>query len=512
MPKHNKWLVNIFSDKTRIPPENQEFRGIAGLTHIIEGYLSTLPVIAKVLNRNVVFTPPYISLCNSHNNNKFVDSDNTWDDYIDMNIIDNYDRNPPFTFKDNGDIQTELSYIYYDGNIDINSIDNNIQIIILSTYNNPSINLEHWHYINIPQNLDIKYSKYNNLKHEFSISLKLKHNVNNIISTFKLNKYIFVHIRRGDVLYESNYAPSFGTYVYTSPKYIIKTLNRYPTNFDIIISTNEGCSIYKNKLATLLNKLVRNSHRNFYFEDDLFNNLPSNVIHDNYKKFQILHELAKLSTINIGTQRLRLGTTIDFKLEYFNHTKTFYICSYGDSTMLSSSLKKYGNVEHIHSRYPPNELEFIGGQNGGNAHYEKFNGIKIPNDKLDNYNVIFIYINPVKAIFSRFEDSLHLGNIETDTTTTKNDVIAQMKDLYGLTEFYNNYTTPKERNYPIYCVRYEELFEKQNELSHILGIGPLNLVQNPPIRHHDKEVFYKLYTVYLDLIKRMDKNKFIEVR
>ena len=197
-----------------------------------------------------------------------------------------------------------------------------------------------------------------------------------------------------------------------------------------------------------------------------------------------------------------------------DYNKTFYICSYGGcgSSMLTESLKKYGNAEHIHSRYPPKELEFIGKQNGGTAHFEKFNGIKIPNSHIDNYYVIYIYRNPVKAIFSRFKRQGHLKNIETNTITTTDDVINQMKDLYELTEFYNNYTTPNKRNYKIYCVRYEEIFEKQNELSQILGIGPLNLVQKPPRRHYDKEVFYKLYAVYIDLIKRMDKNKFIEVR
>lgn len=194
--------------------------------------------------------------------------------------------------------------------------------------------------------------------------------------------------------------------------------------------------------------------------------------------------------------------------------KTFYICSYGGcgSTMLYNALLKYGDAVHIHSRFPPNSLEYTGNKKGGVCYHEWFNGIKIPHNELNNYYVIYIYRNPINTILSRFSWASHLKNIQTDTNTTITDVITQMKDLYGITEFYNNYTIPKDRNYPIYCVKYEEIFEKQNELSHILGIGPLNLVSNPKRRDYNKEVYNKLYTVYLDLIKKMDKNKFIEVR
>ena len=42
--------------------------------------------------------------------------------------------------------------------------------------------------------------------------------------------------------------------------------------------------------------------------------------------------------------------------------KTFYICSYGGSgsTILCKALSKYGESVHIHSRFPPNQLEFVG--------------------------------------------------------------------------------------------------------------------------------------------------------
>ena len=47
--------------------------------------------------------------------------------------------------------------------------------------------------------------------------------------------------------------------------------------------------------------------------------------------------------------------------------KIFYVCSYGGSgsKMLCSALKKYGETIHIHSRKPPNNLEYIGNEKGG---------------------------------------------------------------------------------------------------------------------------------------------------
>ena len=34
----------------------------------------------------------------------------------------------------------------------------------------------------------------------------------------------------------------------------------------------------------------------------------------------------------------------------------------------------------------------------------------------------------------------------------------------------------KNRNYKIYCVKYEDIFDKQDELSSLLGVGKLNMV------------------------------------
>lgn len=190
--------------------------------------------------------------------------------------------------------------------------------------------------------------------------------------------------------------------------------------------------------------------------------------------------------------------------------KTFYICSYGGcgSTILFNKLKNYGNIYHIHSRKPPNKLEYIGEENGGNSYSEWFNGIQIPEEKLDNYYVIYIYKNPIKAIFSRFKNPKHLEHIQTDINIKIEDIISQKKDLYNIEEFYDNYTTKNEnRNYKIICVKYEELFEKQNELSKLLNIGPLNLIKKESKRKY--KYLNELNNIYKNLIEKMNKNNFI---
>ena len=144
--------------------------------------------------------------------------------------------------------------------------------------------------------------------------------------------------------------------------------------------------------------------------------------------------------------------------------KNFYVCSYGGcgSYMLCDQLRKYGNVEHIHSRNPPLELEYIGDKGGGTSYCEWFNGIKIPENELNDYYVIYLYRNPIKSILSRFHMINHLIHIQCNNFyTTIDDVINTGIDLYGIKEFYNNYTNISiRRNYKIYCVKYDDIFNK----------------------------------------------------
>ena len=194
--------------------------------------------------------------------------------------------------------------------------------------------------------------------------------------------------------------------------------------------------------------------------------------------------------------------------------KTFYVCSYGGcgSKMLTGALNQYGKAIHIHSRNPPDKLEYVGSEAGGKVYKEWFNGIPIPEDKLETYYVIYIYKNPIKSILSRFHNPVHLEHIQTKRSIKLNNVLTQQKDLYGIKEFYRNYTDKKrKRNYKIISVKYEDIFEKQDELSAYLGIGKLNLKRKETKRHINKVHNKVLNKIYGDLIREMEKNEFITV-
>ena len=179
---------------------------------------------------------------------------------------------------------------------------------------------------------------------------------------------------------------------------------------------------------------------------------------------------------------------------------------------MANSLSNYGEIRHIHSRNPPDKLQYIGNDNGGKCYYEWFNGINIPYHKLENYYVIYIYRNPIKSILSRFTIPQHLEHIQVDKNIKIDQIINTGKDLYKIREFYNNYTqTNINRNYKIYSVKYDELFDNQDELSNILGIGPLDMVKRETSRDLDKDKMIKLNIIYNDLIKIMDFNNFIKI-
>lgn len=189
--------------------------------------------------------------------------------------------------------------------------------------------------------------------------------------------------------------------------------------------------------------------------------------------------------------------------------KNFYVCSYGGSgsKMLCAALARYGKVKHIHSKQPPNKLEYIGDEKGGKPEWhEWFNGIVIPEDEVKDYSVIFIYRNPSFAIPSRFYCKQHLKHIQCDNSIKLDDVLSSCEDLYKLREFYDNYMKPnKNRNYKIYCVKYEDIFDKQDELSRVLEVGKLYMV-NQSTRKDSNEILDKIYS---DLIEEMNNNDFI---
>jgi hypothetical protein len=196
--------------------------------------------------------------------------------------------------------------------------------------------------------------------------------------------------------------------------------------------------------------------------------------------------------------------------------RKFYVCSFGGSgsKMLCTYLNNFGSVYHIHSRKPPQKLTAT------SPNLEWFNDRILSVEENKKTTVIFIYRNPVDAILSRFYNPRHLHNIQTDATTTVDDVCETQKDLYGLYEFFDNYTKSVDNNYDIYCIKYEDLFNNIKELD-----KSLKLESHEDFHPIKKESKYKwgssinkrydlvepLTEVYKDLIKEMDNMPFIKI-
>lgn len=199
--------------------------------------------------------------------------------------------------------------------------------------------------------------------------------------------------------------------------------------------------------------------------------------------------------------------------------RVFYICSYtGCGTMLlTNAIRKQRKlVKIIHDKNIPTKLEFVGNDaiqiTDTNMPPFKFNGIKIPDEFTNKFTVIYIYKNPINSIYSRlYRKGFSQYISSTSEEISFDEVIEKEQDLYGLEEFFDNYTTvDNNRNYKIICVNYEHLFEKQNELSEFLGLEPLNLIKMETI-HEQKnyDILIKIYQNLIDKFKTL--NPFITV-
>ena len=213
--------------------------------------------------------------------------------------------------------------------------------------------------------------------------------------------------------------------------------------------------------------------------------------------------------------------------------KIFYVCSWGGcgSKLLCRYLKNFGKAIHIHDPNPPNILEYIGFKNNSwgwcpidlpdyeekyknicNRGLEWFNGIQIFNDDENQYFVIFIYRNPVYSIKSRFWAPNHLQNIKSPIVSI-DSVCNQKTDLFNIETFYNNYMEKKDKNYKIYAIKYEELFDKIEELDLLFNINHDKKIKLEERLETDKGEKYinDLTHIYSNLISKIDKNKFIEI-
>lgn len=147
----------------------------------------------------------------------------------------------------------------------------------------------------------------------------------------------------------------------------------------------------------------------------------------------------------------------------------------------------------------------------GGIHREWFNNILIPEEKINDYYIIYIYRDPIHSIYSRFEPQ-HLYNIQIDPSITYQDIYNTNKDLYKIEEFFDNYTTPnKDRNYKIICVKYEELFSRYNELLSLLGIEEIIPFPKEKITKREYVNESQLRNIYSNLQNKMNKMNFITI-
>jgi len=206
----------------------------------------------------------------------------------------------------------------------------------------------------------------------------------------------------------------------------------------------------------------------------------------------------------------------------FNKDMNYYICSSGGcgSTAIFNYLSLFGNVYHVHDRYPPKKLQYVGKENTNEEVYsEWFNNVEIPEDKLKNYKVIFIYRNPIKVIFCRFVQANgpninHLKNIKCDNNGNINifDIVRTKRDLYKMEDFFDNYMIPTNRNYNIYAVKYEMFWSNISLFNKIIGIPDIKELY--PIQQEKPKRFdfiNELTFIYSSLINKMNSLRFIEL-
>jgi len=203
---------------------------------------------------------------------------------------------------------------------------------------------------------------------------------------------------------------------------------------------------------------------------------------------------------------------------YYNINNIYYVCSYGGcaSQEICHYLGNFGDVYHIHSRFPPNNLTKTGyDDNIFTIGSEWFSNKIIPNEEIYKYKVIFIYRNPIYSIYSRFNDKQHLLNIQcSDNNITISNCIEQKKDLFELDNFFDNYTTPnKDKNYNIYCIKYEDFWSNISKFNKLLFIPDINeLYQIKKETFKNMTEYENLKEIYTSLLEKMDNMNSIEIR
>ena len=179
--------------------------------------------------------------------------------------------------------------------------------------------------------------------------------------------------------------------------------------------------------------------------------------------------------------------------------RIFYVCSYGGcaSTMLCNFLSKYYKVYHIHSRYPPPKLCGIK-KTKITKEFEWFNYLRILKKKYkDKITVIYLYREPSTSLLSKHGwGRPHFSNIGLNPNKVKKfydksietrlKYSKEKKDLFGIVNFFKNYVMKNyNRNYKIFCLKYEAIWENLSEIFKKLKI-PEKYIENFPKKYEKK--------------------------
>ena len=202
-------------------------------------------------------------------------------------------------------------------------------------------------------------------------------------------------------------------------------------------------------------------------------------------------------------------------MPHYDKNKKFYVCSYGGSgsKMLCDYLGYFGDVYHLHSRHPPSALTKTG-YDDKSTYDEWFNTIELTKEELKNYKVIFIYRDPLRSIYSRYNNESTLKNVQAPfPTATLQDVVDQKKDLFGIEDFFDRYTKVQHKNYPIYCIKYELIWDHFPFFNTLMNIP--DLPERYPKKYEIKrQELHKdvLSEIYKSLREKMDAMHFLEIR
>lgn len=180
--------------------------------------------------------------------------------------------------------------------------------------------------------------------------------------------------------------------------------------------------------------------------------------------------------------------------------RTYLVVSYGGcgSKMLAgwlSSLKPtVKRVYHLHDPMPPSELRELPPPRAKPSTQRDFRARRFPGSgkfrtdtplvsDVDDFRVLFIFKDPVEALVSRYGygHCLHLsGDCGDERNFPTLDAYAKAgHDRMGLLSFFEKYTTPSNRTFPIVLLNYHKLWDNLPALMQALGVPASKLASFP---------------------------------